>query len=76
MWLPRTLRLLSLFELSRTVVLRDGRLAPWLRCAPADWTRLGVSFPSLRALQIVLVSSTLVVPKSELRGKDSLLMSL
>lgn len=72
-WLPRTLALLGQ---SRAVALKDSRLTAWLATLPPQWVRVGAAFPELRSFQVSAGPAALILPKSELAGRDSILKAL
>jgi len=72
-WLPRTL---SLFDESYTAAHGDQRLSLWLDTIPAGWSSFSADFPKLRSFQVSAGPEAIVLPKSELAGRDSILKAL
>ena len=72
-WLPRAL---ALYEESWTAAVANPRLQPWLNLLPAEWPRLDPDFSALRTFQVSPSASALVVPKSRLGGRDSVIKAL
>jgi hypothetical protein len=72
-WLPRSL---SLLEHSHSLVSSDVRLRPWMSTLPSELSLVGADFAKRRAFQLATGPHALLLPKSELSGRDSLLKAM